>query len=60
MLVSGEHRERLAHYCMVRKCTQETAVNEVIGEALNRIDSDPAMKARSDRAKELQAMMDNL
>jgi hypothetical protein len=60
MLVSKEHRERLNHYCMVRKVTQEVAVNEMVGEALQRIDNDPVMKARLVRAKELQAALEAL
>jgi hypothetical protein len=57
MVIAKEHRERLALYCMVRKCTQEQAVNEMVGEALQRIEQDPAMKQRMERAKELQEAM---
>jgi hypothetical protein len=60
MLIAKEHRERLNHYCMVRKVTQEVAVNEMVAEGLQRIDQDPVMKQRIDRAKELQEAMDNL
>ena len=60
MLVAKEHRERLNHYCMVKKVTQEVAANEAIGLMLERVEQDPEMKARMDRAKELQTMMSNL
>ena len=60
MLVDAQHRERLSTYCLVRKVTQEVAVNEMIGEALDRIEQDPAMRARLDRAKELKAALEAL
>jgi len=59
-IIAIENRERLAHYCMVKKCTQEQAVNEMLGEALQRIEQDPAMKQRLGRAKELQARLASL
>jgi hypothetical protein len=60
MIVAIEHRERLAHYCRVRKMTQEDAVNEMVAEGLRRVEEDPAMKKRLDRARELQAELDAL
>lgn len=60
MLVAKEHRERLNHYCRVKKVTQEAAVNEAVEQMLERLEQDPEMKARMDRARELQVMMDNL
>jgi hypothetical protein len=60
MIIAKEHRERLAHYCLVRKVTQEDAVNEMVAEGLKRVEEDPAMKKRLDRAKELQASLDAL
>ena len=60
MLVAIEHREKLATYCMIRKVTQEVAVNEMVGEALQRLDGDPVMKARMERARELRTALDAL
>jgi hypothetical protein len=40
--------------------TQEQAANQAVKEMLNRLDGDPGMKARMERPKELQAMMENL
>lgn len=57
MLVSTEYRDKLAVYCMVTKQTQEQAGNEAIGQMLERIDQNPELKARMDRALELKAMM---
>jgi hypothetical protein len=50
----------LAHYCLVKKVTQEVTVNEMVAEALNRAEEDPAMKKRLKRAKQLQAELDAL
>ena len=60
MLIAKEHRDKLTLLCLVKKCTQEKAVNEMVGEALTRLEQDPEMKARMDRAQELQRMMSNL
>ncbi len=60
MLIAKEHRERLAHYCLVKKMTQEDAVNEMVAECLKQVEQDPAMKKRLDRARELQAELDAL
>lgn len=60
MLVSSEHRDKLASYCLVKKVTQEVAVNGMIGEALQRVEEDPMMKQRMERAKELKAALDAL
>ena len=60
MLVAAEHREKLSTYCLVRRVTQEVAVNEMIGEVLNRVDQDPALKAKMDKARELKAALDAL
>jgi hypothetical protein len=55
MLVAKEHREKLALYQLVTKQSQEQAANKAIGEMLKRIEQDPEMTARMQRAKELQA-----
>jgi hypothetical protein len=60
MQVDVELRESLSHYCLVTKLTQAQAANVAIREMLQRIDNDPVMKARIERAKELQAAMNNL
>jgi hypothetical protein len=60
MLVSTEYREKLATYCLIRKCTQEQAVNMMIGEALERAEQDPTIKAKLDKARELRAALDAL
>jgi hypothetical protein len=31
MLIAVQHREKLSRYCLIRKITQEVAVNEMIG-----------------------------
>ena len=54
MLVAKEHREKLNQYCMVKKVTQEVAVNEMIRNGLMLIEQDPVMKAKMDRVKALQ------
>jgi predicted transcriptional regulator len=56
MLVDVELRERLSHYCMVTKQTQERAANQAMREMLARIESDPDgdLRERMDRAKELK------
>ena len=46
MIVAKEHRERLAHYCRVKKMTQEDAVNEMVAKGLKQVEQDPAMKKR--------------
>ena len=60
MLVDVEIREHLSYFCKITKQTQERAANQALREMLERCEADPAMKARMDRAKELQAAMDNL
>jgi hypothetical protein len=60
MLVAQEHREKLNRYCLLRKIRQEQAVNEWIGEALQRLDADPVMGEALRRAEELQRQMDTL
>lgn len=60
MLVDVEIRERLSHYCLVTKQTQEKAANQALREMLERCEADVEMKARMDRAKELREMMSNL
>ena len=55
MLVDVELRERLSLYCMVTKQTQEKASNLAIKQMLERIDNDPELKARMDRAQSLKA-----
>jgi hypothetical protein len=60
MLVAMEHREKLNRYCLIRKITQERAVNEMIGEALQKLDADPVMGEALKRAEELQRELDTL
>lgn len=60
MQVDVELRERLSYYCMITKQRQEQAANVAIREMLERCESDPVMKARLDRARELQAALANL
>lgn len=44
MLVDSEIRERLGHYCMVTKQTQEKAANQALREVLERAEQDPVME----------------
>jgi hypothetical protein len=60
MLVAQEHREKLNRYCLLRKIRQEQAVNEWIGEALQRLDADPVMGEKLKRAEQLQRELDTL
>jgi|HubBroStandDraft_1064217.scaffolds.fasta_scaffold378101_2 hypothetical protein len=61
MLVDVELREQLSYYCLVTKQTQAQAANVAIREMLQRIEtSDPEMKQRIDKARELKAAMDAL
>lgn len=60
MLVDTEIRERLSHYCMVTKQTQEKAANQALRQLLERAEQDPELKARMDRAKELHEAFKNL
>ena len=60
MLVDVEIRERLSHYCMVTKQTQEKAANGALREMLERAESDPAMKERMDKAKALREELASL
>jgi hypothetical protein len=60
MLVDKEHRERLALYQMVTRQTQAQAANQAIAEMLARLEQDPEMKQRMDRAKELQEALASL
>ena len=60
MLVAKEYREKLALYQLVTKLSQEQAANQAIKEMLDRLDGDPVMKAKMDRAKELQEALANL
>ena len=60
MRVDVEIRERLSYYCMITKQTQEEAANVAIREMLVRLDGDPDMKQRMDRAKMLKSEMENL
>lgn len=55
MLCDVDIRERLSHYCMVKKQTQEQAANAALRELLARAEQDPEMKAKMDRVKELKA-----
>jgi hypothetical protein len=60
MLVAKEYREKLALYQLVTKKTQEQAANQAIGEMLERIERDPEMKTRMDRAQALQQELASL
>jgi hypothetical protein len=60
MLVDMELREKLSYYCMVTKQTQEKAANVAIRQMLERLDGDPEMSQRIERAKQLKAAMDAL
>ena len=60
MLVDVEIRERLSHYCMITKQTQEKAANQALREMLERAESDPAMKERMDKAKALREELASL
>ncbi len=60
MLVDVEIRERLSYYCLVTKQTQERAANQALRQLLQRCEQEPEMKARMDRAKELQEAMASL
>lgn len=54
MLVDVGIRERLAHYCMVTKQTQEKAANQALRDLLQRAEQDPVLKEKMDRAKTLR------
>lgn len=60
MLVAKAHREKLALYQLITKKTQEQVANQAIGELLERLDRDPEMKARMDRAQALQQELASL
>ena len=60
MLIAVQHREKLSRYCLIRKITQEVAVNEMIGEALQRLDADPVLSEKLKRAEQLQRELDEL
>jgi hypothetical protein len=60
MLVDVEIRERLSYFCMVRKLTQEKAANLALREMLERVDGDPELKARMDRAEALHKELASL
>jgi hypothetical protein len=60
MLCDIELRERLSDYCLITKQTQEKAANVAIREMLDRVDADPTMKSRIDRAKTLKAELEAL
>ena len=57
MLVDVEIRERLSHFCLVNKLTQEKAANKALREMLDRCEQDPVLKAKMDR---VQALKDEL
>jgi hypothetical protein len=48
MLVDVEIRERLSHYCIVTKQTQEKAANLALREMLARCEQDPELRAKMD------------
>ena len=60
MLVDVEIRERLSHYCMMTKQTQEKAANQALREVLERAERDPAMKERMDKVKVLKEELASL
>jgi hypothetical protein len=53
MLVDMEIRERLSYYCAIKKQTQEKATNLALREMFDRVDQDPELKAKMDRAEAL-------
>jgi len=53
MLVDVEIRERLSHYCIVTKQTQEKAANVALREMLPRCEQDPTMKAGMETCQNL-------
>ncbi len=53
MIVDTEIRERLSHFCMIKKLTQERAANLALREMLARCEDDPELKAKMDRVKAL-------
>lgn len=60
MLVDVEIRERLSHYCLVTRQTQEKAANQALRELLERAEADPDLRQRMDKAKALREAMENL
>lgn len=60
MLVDVEIRERLSHFCMITKQTQEKAANQALREMLELAENDPAMKERMDRAAALKKELADL
>lgn len=60
MLVDVEIRERLSHFCMVKKLTQERAANVALSEMLERAETDVELKARMDRVKALNEELASL
>jgi RNA binding exosome subunit len=60
MVVDIDIREQLSYFCMVNKLTQEKAANVALREMLERVDQDPELKARMDRAKALKEELASL
>jgi hypothetical protein len=60
MVVDIDIREQLSYFCMVRKLTQEKAANLALREMLERVDQDPELKARMDRAEALHKELASL
>ena len=60
MLVDVEIRERLSHYCMVTKQTQEKAANLGLREMLTRCEQDHELKAKMDRVKAIKQELASL
>jgi hypothetical protein len=60
MVVDIDIREQLSYFCMVNKLTQEKAANRALREMLERVDQNPELKARMDRAKALKEELASL
>lgn len=60
MLVDVELRERLLYFCKITKQTQERAANQALREMLQRVEADPLMSERMDRAKTLLTQLQEL
>lgn len=60
MLVDIEIRERLSHYCMITKQTQEKAANQALREMLERCEQDQVMREKMNRVKALKEELSKL
>ena len=60
MQVDIEILERLSHYCMMTKQTQEKAANLARREMLAACEQDPELKAKMDRVKAIKEELASL